>query len=137
VFGVGVPVDANTAPAGIRRARFGGNAAEAVMTSGKKARIAGAAIVAAAIIAFGVIQSRRGVVQVQTGRVQRAPLAAVVTASGEIKPKNYVNIGADAFGKIVKLYVKEGARVKRGQMLALRNGANVKIDNRAPQQENR
>src|SRR5581483_8604455 len=49
---------------------------------------------------------------------QHKDLAAVVTASGEIKPKNYVNIGANAFGKIVKLYVKEGERVKKGQLLA-------------------
>jgi len=60
----------------------------------------------------------KGVVTVQTGRVQRLDLAAVVSASGEIKPKTYVNIGANAFGKITKLYVKEGDRVKRGQMLA-------------------
>jgi hypothetical protein len=29
-----------------------------------------------------------------------------VSASGEIKPKTYVNIGANAFGKIIRLYVK-------------------------------
>ena len=45
-------------------------------------------------------------------------LASTVTASGEIKPKVYVNIGANAFGKITKLYVKEGDLVKKGQMLA-------------------
>ena len=28
-----------------------------------------------------------------------------------------MNIGANAFGKITKLYVKEGDQVKRGQML--------------------
>ena len=45
-------------------------------------------------------------------------LAPIVSASGEIKPKTYVNIGANAFGKITRLYVKEGDRVKRGQLLA-------------------
>jgi len=45
-------------------------------------------------------------------------LASVVSASGEVKPKTYVNIGANAFGKITKLYVKEGDKVKKGQMLA-------------------
>ena len=70
------------------------------------------------ILAVTVYESRKGVVTVQTGRVQREDLAAVVTASGEIKPKNYVNIGANAFGKIVKLYVKEGERVKKGELLA-------------------
>jgi HlyD family secretion protein len=42
----------------------------------------------------------------------------VVSASGEIKPKTYANIGANAFGKIIKLHVKEGERVKKGQLLA-------------------
>ncbi|MBI3644895.1 MAG: efflux RND transporter periplasmic adaptor subunit, partial [Acidobacteriales bacterium] len=49
---------------------------------------------------------------------QKQNLASVVSASGEIKPKTYVNIGANAFGKIVKLHVKEGDRVKKGQLLA-------------------
>ena len=70
------------------------------------------------IVGVTVYESRKGVVTVQTGRVQREDLSAVVTASGEIKPKNYVNVGANAFGKIVKLYVKEGDRVKKGQLLA-------------------
>ena len=64
------------------------------------------------------MQSRKGVVQVQTGKVARQDLASAVTASGEIKPKTYVNIGANAYGKITKLYVKEGERVKAGQLLA-------------------
>src|SRR3981081_4120158 len=79
---------------------------------------AGAAVVLSAIVGFSVYQSHKGVVTVQTGKAQRADLVAVVSASGEIKPKTYVNIGANAFGKIIKLYVKEGDRVKRGQMLA-------------------
>src|SRR5689334_3302378 len=79
---------------------------------------AGAAVLLLAIIGITVYESRKNVVTVQTGRVQKQDLAAVVTASGEIKPKTYVNIGANAFGKIVKLYVKEGETVKRGQLLA-------------------
>src|SRR5258708_19095062 len=35
-----------------------------------------------------------------------------------MKAKTYVNIGANAFGKIIKLHVKEGDRVKKGQLLA-------------------
>ena len=84
----------------------------------KVALIAGAVIALLAIVGFTVQQSRKGVVTVQTGKVVREDLSAVVTASGEIKPKLYVNIGANAFGKITKLYVKEGDRVKDGQMLA-------------------
>jgi len=80
--------------------------------------IAGVVILLLAIVGFTVHQSRKNVVTVQTGKAQRLDLASVVSASGEIKPKTYVNIGANAFGKITKLYVKEGDRVKKGQLLA-------------------
>ncbi|HYL14541.1 MAG TPA: efflux RND transporter periplasmic adaptor subunit [Terriglobales bacterium] len=70
-------------------------------------------------IVFGTIYfSGRNVVTVQTGKAQNLDLASVVTASGEIKPKTYVNVGANAFGKITHLHVKEGDRVKKGQLLA-------------------
>src|SRR6266699_3883500 len=66
----------------------------------------------------GFSYSKRGIVPVQTGKVIRQDLAAVVTASGEIKPRNYVNIGANAMGRITEILVKEGDRVRKGQMLA-------------------
>ena len=72
----------------------------------------------AGLIGLTVYQSHKNVVTVQTGKVLRQDLASVVSASGEIKPKVYANIGANAFGKITKLYVKEGERVKQGQVLA-------------------
>jgi HlyD family secretion protein len=88
------------------------------MKTWKKIAIgAGAVVVVAAIAGIAVYQSHKNVVTVQTGKAQRMDLVAVVSASGEIKPKTYVNIGANAFGKITKLYVKEGDQVKRGQML--------------------
>ncbi len=88
------------------------------MKTWKKVAIgAGAVVAVAAIAGIAVYQSHKNVVTVQTGKAQRMDLVAVVSASGEIKPKTYVNIGANAFGKITKLYVKEGDQVKRGQML--------------------
>jgi len=89
------------------------------MKAWKKVAIgAGVLVLLAGIIGFTVHQSRKNVVTVQTGKAQRQDLATVVSASGEIKPKTYVNIGANAFGKITHLYVKEGDRVKKGQLLA-------------------
>jgi HlyD family secretion protein len=89
------------------------------MTAWKKIAIGvGIAILLAIIVGFTVHQSSKNVVTVQTGKVQRQDLATVVSASGEIKPKTYVNVGANAFGKITHLYVKEGDRVKKGQLLA-------------------
>src|SRR5271165_1050819 len=70
------------------------------------------------IVSVTVYQSGKNVVTVQTGKVQREDLSSVVSASGEIKPKTYVNIGANAYGKITHLYVKEGDHVKKGQLLA-------------------
>src|ERR1017187_9585517 len=90
-----------------------------VMKAWKKIAIGvGIALLLAIIVGFTVHQSSKNVVTVQTGKVQRQDLATVVSASGEIKPKTYVNVGANAFGKITHLFVKEGDHVKRGQLLA-------------------
>jgi HlyD family secretion protein len=70
------------------------------------------------VVGITVHQSGKNVVTVQTGKVQREDLSSVVSASGEIKPKTYVNIGANAFGKITHLFVKEGDHVRKGQVLA-------------------
>jgi len=89
------------------------------MSTGKKIAIgSGIAAVVLAIAGIAVHQARKGIVTVQTGKAARQDLASIVSASGEIKPKTYVNIGANAFGKITRLYVKEGDRVKKGQLLA-------------------
>lgn len=89
------------------------------MSKGKKLLIAVACVVVVAGLAgFMMVRSRRNVVVVQTGRAKRQTLVSTVSASGEIKPKTYVNVGANAFGKIIKLHVKEGDRVQSGAMLA-------------------
>jgi HlyD family secretion protein len=64
------------------------------------------------------VYSKKGLVTVQTGQVVRQDLTSLVTASGEIKPKNYINIGANAQGDITELLVKEGDLVNKGQLLA-------------------
>src|SRR5438128_1726427 len=89
------------------------------MRTWKKIAIGGGvAVLVAAGVSISVYESRKNIVTVQTARAQRLDLVSIVSASGEIKPKTYVNIGANAFGKITKLYVKEGERVKKGQLLA-------------------
>ncbi|MGE5568600.1 MAG: efflux RND transporter periplasmic adaptor subunit [Rhodospirillales bacterium] len=81
-------------------------------------------VIALVILTGGVIAgakySQRGIVTVQTGRVVRQDLTSVVTASGEIKPRNYVNIGSNAMqaSRIMEILVNEGDRVKKGQLLA-------------------
>ncbi|HEY1240313.1 MAG TPA: biotin/lipoyl-binding protein, partial [Bryobacteraceae bacterium] len=81
-------------------------------------------IVIVALVLAGVgiwastVYSKRGVVTVQTARVVLQDLTSVVTASGEVKPKNYINIGANAMGQLTDVAVKEGDRVRKGQLLA-------------------
>ncbi len=74
------------------------------------------------LIAGGVVASvsynRRGVVTVQTGKVIREDLTSIVTSSGEIKPRNYINIGAEFSGQLTEILVKEGDHVEKGQLLA-------------------
>src|SRR2546423_1611913 len=93
----------------------------------------GATALLVGVGSFAMYQSRKGIVTVQTDKVQRQDLASVVSASGEIKPKTYVNIGANAFGKITKLYVKEGDRVRSGQLLAQLENVQSAADVRATQ----
>ena len=65
---------------------------------------------------FGSIQyQKRGIVTVQTGKVLKEDLASVVTASGEVKPRNYISIGAEYSGQLTDILVKEGDHVNKGQ----------------------
>lgn len=78
----------------------------------------GVVVVLAGLVAFSVRSSQSNVITVNTSKIVREDISSVVTGSGEIKAKTYVNIGAQGFGKITKLYVKEGETVKQGQKLA-------------------
>ncbi len=68
----------------------------------------------------GVNYSKRGIVEVQTGRAVKQDLTSLVTASGEIKPRNYINIGTNAQmpSRITEILVREGDHVRKGQLLA-------------------
>ncbi len=70
------------------------------------------------VVGFVVARAQSGYTKVVTGKVMRENVVAQVSGTGQIKPKTYVNVGATAFGRITRLYVKEGDRVKRGQLLA-------------------
>jgi len=76
-------------------------------------------VVLVVLVVVGVSFSKRGTVVVQTGKVGRQDLAAIVTASGQIKPPdiNLVNVTSNSFGRIVEITVKEGDTVKKGQLL--------------------
>src|ERR1700743_1295367 len=88
------------------------------MNAKKIAIIVVVIVLLGAIVGFTVNQSQKNVVTVQTGKVMKQDIASQVTASGEIKPKTIVNVGANAMGRITRLYVKEGDKVKKNQVLA-------------------
>ncbi len=75
------------------------------------------------VVAGGIFASvkinQRGIVTVQTGKAVRQDLVSLVTASGEVKPRNYINIGnAGSIARITDILVAEGDRVRKGQLLA-------------------
>jgi HlyD family secretion protein len=75
-------------------------------------------VVAGGLIGLTVMRAQSGYTKVIAGSVVRQNLASTVSGTGQIKPKNIVNIGATAFGRITHLYVKEGDKVKAGEILA-------------------
>ncbi len=83
----------------------------------KIALVIGGLLVLGLIVLISVRQANKGVVTVQTGKVARQDLTSIVTASGEIKPKTYSNVLGEGIGKIVGIAVKEGDKVKRGDVL--------------------
>ena len=81
------------------------------------------------IVWYSVYQTNKGVVTVQTGHVTKADLTSIVTASGEVRPKNYTNVLGEGIGKITEIVVKEGDHVKKGDILlrleSIQPGADV------------
>src|SRR5436309_1750079 len=88
------------------------------MTTKKKFLTAVLMVVAGlSAVGYGMFVRNRGVVTVQTGRAIRQDLTQTVSANGEIKPKKYVNVSSNMMGRIVRLPVKEGDRVREGSLL--------------------
>ena len=89
--------------------------------SPKTKKIVGAVAALAVIgsvVGFSVSRENRKKVTVQTGKVEKKSLTQVVTASGEVRPRRYVNVGANVSGRLIEIGVLEGQRVRKGQMLA-------------------
>src|SRR5688500_5470281 len=88
------------------------------MSKPVKFSIAGVILLAlVALVAMGA--SRRGnkATEVRMEQVERRDLVASVTASGQVQPRTKVDVSADVTGRIVRLSVKEGQMVTKGQFL--------------------
>jgi len=73
--------------------------------------------VIAIIIFFNLQSQREKSIKVTVEKVKRHNLESIISASGEVKPKKNVNISAHIPGRIVKIGVEEGQRVKAGDFL--------------------
>jgi HlyD family secretion protein len=76
--------------------------------------------VVAIILLVGGVTAMKGknkAVEVRTESVQARDLVASVTASGQVRPQMKVDLSSDITGKIVRLDVKEGQQVTKGQFL--------------------
>src|ERR1039457_6541107 len=77
-----------------------------------------AVVVAAGLVALFVYKQQSGYTKVLTAKLVKQDLSTVVSGTGQIKPKTYVNLGATAMGRVTHLYVKEGDKVKKGETVA-------------------
>jgi len=77
-----------------------------------------AVLVVIGLVSFMIYKAQSGYTSVLAGKVVKQDLATVVSGTGQIKPKTYVNLGATAMGRITHLYVKEGERVTKGEVVA-------------------
>lgn len=80
---------------------------------------AGAAVVILVIIVTSLKQasSGRGIKVFMEDAAVRSSLVATVSASGEVRPREEVNISSQVPGQIVELRVEEGDRVRKGDVL--------------------
>jgi HlyD family secretion protein len=88
------------------------------LSRNKKILIAAGVVLILAAIAFANFRFKRTEgVTVNVEAIQKRNLEAIVSASGKIQPKRFVNISADTMGRVTGLAVNEGDRVKIGQFL--------------------
>jgi HlyD family secretion protein len=85
----------------------------------KKILLISLAVVAVIVlVAVFIWRQQSAYTKVLTAKIARQDLATVVSGTGQIKPKTYVNVGATSFGRITHLLVKEGDHVTKGQVIA-------------------
>ncbi len=77
-----------------------------------------ALVVLALIVVISVFATRKDKPEVTIVKAETRPtLSSTVTASGEIRPIQYINLTSEVQGRIVDIYVKEGDTVTKGQPL--------------------
>src|SRR5437588_8736820 len=77
-----------------------------------------ALVVLLLIVVISVIATRKDEAEVTTVKVEVRPeLKSTVTASGEVRPTQYIKLTSEIPGRILEIYVNPGDQVKKGQAL--------------------
>ena len=79
--------------------------------------IVGIVLVLAAVVAANLYYRRDTGLNVNAEAVRSRDLEAIVSASGKIQPKRQINVSANTTGRVTRVAVEEGQRVKTGQFL--------------------
>jgi HlyD family secretion protein len=79
--------------------------------------VVGVALLAGGGIGYRVQKRKHAGTEVRLEQVARRDLVSAVTASGKIEAKRSVDISADITGRIIRLAVREGDLVTKGQFL--------------------
>jgi HlyD family secretion protein len=85
---------------------------------GKKVVVVlGVVLLGAAVVAANLWYRRDTGLSVQAEALRARDLQAIVSASGKVQPKRQVNVSANTTGRVTRVAVEEGQRVKAGQFL--------------------
>jgi HlyD family secretion protein len=91
------------------------------MALSKKKKIIIGSVIGVAIIGTTVgtiLSRRRDLPEVQTAKVERrALLESKVTANGEVRPIQFINLTSEVQGRVIDVFVKEGDVVRKGKPL--------------------
>src|SRR5436305_1502932 len=91
------------------------------MALSRKSKIiigASAVLLLSTIILGSVLMTRTDTPEVTVVKVDKKPeLRSTVTASGEVRPIQFMNLTSEVQGRIDDIYVKEGDQVTKGQPL--------------------
>ena len=79
--------------------------------------VAVVALAAGGVVAYQIRKKKNAGTEVRMEQVTRRDLVSAVTASGKIEAKTSVDISADITGRIIRIAVREGDLVARGQFL--------------------
>jgi HlyD family secretion protein len=87
------------------------------MTGKKVLIILGVILLGAAVVTANLWYRRDTGLSVAAEALRSRDLEAIVSASGKVQPKRQVNVSANTTGRVTRVAVEEGQRVKAGQFL--------------------